>query len=36
MSEQIRDKNLKTLERRFPGIRKIIEDQREKLLEKEE
>ncbi len=35
MSEQIRDKNLKTLERRFPGIRKIIEDQREKLLEKE-
>lgn len=35
MSEQLRDKNLKILEKRFPGICKVIEEKREELLDKE-
>lgn len=35
MSEQMREKNLKALEKRFPGICEIIEKNKEKLLQKE-
>lgn len=35
MSENLKEKNLKTLEKRFPGICKIIEEKREELLKKE-
>ncbi len=35
MSERLKDRNLKTLEKRFPGICKIIEEKREELLKKE-
>lgn len=33
---EIQDRNLHTLEKRFPGISKIIEERKEELLEKEE
>lgn len=36
MSEQLRSRNLKILEKRFPGIREIIKNKRKELLEKEE
>lgn len=35
MSKERRSNNLKALEKRFPGIRKIIEEKREALLKKE-
>ncbi len=35
MSENLKEKNLKTLEKRFPGICKIIEEKREELIKKE-
>ena len=35
MSEELRERNLKVLEGRFPGICEIIEEKKEKLLEKE-
>lgn len=35
MSENLKEKNLKTLEKRFPGICKIIEEKREELINKE-
>ncbi|MCI9176720.1 MAG: motility associated factor glycosyltransferase family protein [Lachnospiraceae bacterium] len=35
MSENLKEKNLKTLEKRFPGICRIIEEKREELLKKE-
>ena len=35
MSENLKDRNLRTLEERFPGICKIIEEKREELLQKE-
>lgn len=35
MSENLKEKNLKTLEKRFPGICKIIDEKREELLKKE-
>ena len=35
MSETLRDKNLKLLEKRFPGILKIMEEKKEELLTKE-
>ena len=35
MSERLKDRNLNELDRRFPGIRKIIEEKKEELLEKE-
>lgn len=35
MSENPKDKNLKLLEKRFPGIVKIIEEKKEELLKKE-
>ena len=35
MSENLKDRNLRTLEERFPGISKIIEEKREDLLKKE-
>ena len=35
MSEALKDRNLKELERRFPGICKIIGEKKETLLEKE-
>lgn len=35
MSKNLRDRNLKTLEERFPGICKVIEEKGEELLQKE-
>lgn len=35
MSENLKEKNLKTLEKRFPGICKIIGEKREELIKKE-
>lgn len=35
MSENLKERNLKTLEKRFPGICKIIEEKKEELLRKE-
>ncbi len=35
MSTEMRNRNLNTLEKRFPGISKIIEEKKEELLEKE-
>ena len=32
MSEALRDKNLNLLEKRFPGILKMIEEKKEELL----
>lgn len=36
MREELREKNLKALEKRFPGIGAITEEKREELLEKEQ
>ena len=35
MSTEMRDKNLDALEKRFPGISKMIEEKKEELLEQE-